>query len=101
MLDEQHVYLVRRYVYPVSGYRPGLRFDCFVNLDDHQQGELARSEQAPDALLVMVGILREKEAFSVPGELVHLFLVPLRRFEQFGGSRDQCGCVPQYGQSLS
>ena len=99
--DEQHVYLARRHVYPVSDYHPGLRFDCFASLGDHQQGELAHSEQARDALLVMVGTLREKEAFSVPGELVHLFPVLLRRFEQFGGSRDRCDYVPQYGQSSS
>ena len=49
----------------------------------------------------MVGILREKEAFYVPGELVHLFPVLLRRFEQSGGSWDRCDYVPQYGQSLS
>ena len=101
MPEERHVYLARRYVYSVSGYRPGLRFDCLLNLGDCQQGELARSEQAQDALLAMVGISREKEAFSVPGEFVHLFPVLYRRFEQSGGSRDRCEYVPQYGQSLS
>ena len=101
MPEERHVYLARRYVYPVSGYRPGLRFDCFVNLGDCQRGELARSEQAQDALSAMVGISQEKEAFSVPGEFVHLFPVLYRRFEQSGGSRDRCEYVPQYGQSPS
>ena len=81
MPEEWHVYLARQYAYPVSGYRPGLRFDCFVNLGDCQRGELSRSEQALDALLAMVGISQEKEAFSVPGELARLFLLLLRRFE--------------------
>ena len=81
MPEEWHVYLARRFAYPVSGYHPGLRFDCSVNLGDCQQGELARSAQARDALLAMGEISQEKEAFSVPGELVHLFLLLLQHSE--------------------
>ena len=63
--------------------------------------EPAHSEEAQDVLLVTVGAVWEKEAFFVPGALVHLFLVLPRQSEQLGESRDQYECVPQYGQFLS
>ena len=94
VLDGQHVDLV-------GDCHLGSRSYYSASLGDHQQVEPAHSEGAQDVLLVTVGAVWEKEAFFVPGALVHLFLVLPRQFEQLGESRDQYECVPQCGQFLS